>query len=119
MYNEMFEKMNKLGKTGYDAMKELYEINMKIAGQLSEQQMAFVNLYMECTTSQFEMLGKSKDYKDIISSQTALINETSEKVQGIARNTVDIMNETKDDVSAWVESGVKDASSIVPFPKTA
>lgn len=119
MYNETFEKMNKLGKSGYDTIKELYEINMKIVNQLSEQQMAFVSLYIECTTSQFEMLDKSKDYKDVIGSQTTLINQASEKVQDIARNTVDIMNETKDDISAWVERGVEDASSIVPFAKTA
>ena len=115
MNSEMIEKANKLGKTSYDAMKDLCEINMKIASQVSEQQMAFLNLYLECATAQMEMLGKSSDYKDVMASQTTLINEASEKVQGIARNTVDIMNETKDDVSAWVEKGVEDASSIVPF----
>ncbi len=119
MNTEMIEKMNTLGKTSYDAIKDLYEINMKIASQVSEQQMAFFNLYLECATAQMEMLGKSKDYKDVMTSQTTLINEASEKVQGIARNTVDIMNETKDDVSAWVEKGVEDASSIVPFAKSA
>jgi phasin protein len=117
MTNEIFETMNKLGKSNYDAVKELFDINMKIAGQISEQQLAFINLSMECATSQMEMIGKSKGYKDIFSGQTTLINEASEKVQGIARNTVDIMNESKDEVSAWVEKGVEDASSIVPFAK--
>ena len=117
MTNEIFETMNKLGKSNYDAMKELYEINMKIAGQISEQQMAFINLSLECATSQMDMIGKSKGYKDIFSGQTSLINEASEKVQGIARNTVDIMNESKDEVSAWVEKGVEDVASITPFAK--
>ncbi len=117
MNNEIFETMSTLGKANCDAMKELYNINLKIAGQISDQQQAFINLSMECVTSQMEMLGKSKDYKDIISSQTLLINEASEKVQGIARNTVDIMNESKDEVSAWVEKGVEEASTIVPFAK--
>jgi len=48
-----------------------------------------------------------------------LINDTNEKVQGIARNTVDIMNESKDEVSAWVEKSVKEASIVVPFSKSA
>ena len=117
MNSEMIENVNKLGKTTYDAMKELYNINMKIAGQISEQQMALINLTMECATAQMEMIGKSKGYKDIMSGQTSLINETSEKVQGIARNTMDIMNETKDEMSAWVEKGVEEASAIVPFAK--
>jgi phasin family protein len=120
MTNEIFETISKLGKSNYDAMQELYSINMKIAGQISDQQQAFINLSMECVTSQFEMLGKSKDYKEIINEQTSLINEASEKVQGIARNAVDIMNESKEEVSAWVEKGVEDAATIVPFAqKTA
>ena len=64
-----------------------------------------------------ELIGKSKGYKDIVSGQTALINVASEKAQGIAQNTADIINESKDDVSAWVEKGVEDAASIVPFAK--
>ncbi len=115
MNNEYIEKMNKLGKSGYDAMKELYEMNMRLVGQFSEQQAAFFNLYMEYATSQMDMIGKSKDYKDIISKQTELMSEASEKVQGIARNTVDILNESKDEVSAWVEKEVKQASKAVPF----
>ena len=117
MSNEIFESINQIGKITYDAMKELYNINIKIAGQISEQQLALINLSLECVTSQMEMIGKSSGYKDIFSNQTSLINETSEKVQGIARNTVDIMNESKDEVSAWVEKGVEDAVSVVPFAK--
>ena len=117
MNNQYIEKMNNLGKSSYDAMKELYEINMRIAGQLSEQQAAFFNLYMECATAQMDMIGKSKDYKDIISKQTELMSDASEKAQGIARNAVDIMNESKDEVSAWVEKEVKVASAVVPFAK--
>jgi hypothetical protein len=117
MNNEYIQNMNKYGKTSYDAMKELYEINMRIMGQFGEQQAAYLNLFMECATAQLDMLGKSKDYKDIITNQTNLVNEASEKVQGIARNAVDILNEGKDEVSAWVEKGVKDASEAVPFAK--
>ncbi len=119
MTNEIFETMNKLGKSNYDAMQELYNINLKIVGQIADQQQAFFKLSVECITAQVDMLGKSKDYKEVISEQTALINETSAKVQGIARNTVDIMNESKDEVSAWVEKGVEEAATIVPFSKTA
>ncbi len=119
MNNEIIETMNKLGKSSYDAMKELYDINMRILSQISEQQAAYINLMMECATSQMDMVGQSKDYKDILSSQTSLINDTNEKVQGIARNTVDIMNESKDEVSAWVEKSVKEASIVVPFSKSA
>ncbi|MEM7304609.1 MAG: phasin family protein [Pseudomonadota bacterium] len=119
MNNEVIENMNKMGKSSYDAMKELYDINMRIVGQMSEQQAAYVNLMMDCATSQMDMLGKSKDYKEIISKQTSLMSEASEKAQGIARNTVDIFNESKDEVSAWVEKGVKEASDVVPFAKSA
>ena len=117
MTNEIVETMMKLGKSNYEAVKELYNINLHVTGQIAEQQQALMNLSMKCLTSQMEVLSTSKDYKEIISSQTSLINETSEKIQGIARNTVDIMNESKDEVSAWVEKGVEEATTIVPFAK--
>ena len=117
MNNELIENMNKFGKSSYDAMKELYEINMRIVGQFSEQHAAYMNLFMECATAQMDMIGKSKDYKEIITKQTELMSEASEKAQGIARNTVDILNETKDEVSAWVEKEVENASAVVPFAK--
>lgn len=119
MNNEIIETMNNVGKTNYEAVKALYSINTKVAEQIVEQQMALINLSMEYFTSQMELVGKSKDYKDIFTAQTSLMNEASEKVQGIARNTVDIINESKDEVSEWVEKGVEDATSIVPFAKSA
>ena len=117
MNNEIFDNFNTFGKTAYEAMKELYDINIKIAAQVSEQQMALINLSMECATNQMELISKSKGVKDIFTGQTSLLNDTNEKIQGIARNSVDIMNESKEEVSAWVEKGVEEASSIVPFTK--
>ena len=119
MNNEIIENINKMGKSSYDAMKELYDINMRVAGQMSEQQAAYLNLMMECATAQMDMIGKSNDYKEIISKQTSIVSDASEKAQGIARNTVDIFNESKEEVSAWVEKGVKEASDVVPFAKSA
>ncbi len=115
MNKDIAENLNKFGKASYDATKELYEINLKIAGQMYDQQLAFFNLSFEYATATMELIGNSKGYNDIVSGQTALISDASEKVQGIARNTVDIMNESKDEVSAWVEKGVEDAAAIVPF----
>jgi len=119
MSNEILENVNKLSKSAYDSLKALYDINVNIAGQISDQQVAFANLYVDYVTSQMKLISKSKDYKDIFAGQSKLINEVSEKVQGIARNTIDIVNESKDEVSAWVEKGVEEATAVVPFAKTA
>ena len=73
MNTDIFENMNKLGKSGYDAMKELYDINMNIASQYCEQQLALSNLFIEYATAQMEMVSKSRGYKDVIAAQTSLI----------------------------------------------
>ena len=120
MSNEMIENINKMGKSSYDSMKELYEINLKVYSQLAEQQVAFANLLIDSTTTQMKMLSKAKGYKDIVSGQSQILSEMTEKAQGIARNTMDIVNESKDEVSAWVEKGVKEVSAVVPVaPFTA
>lgn len=115
MNNEVLENLNKLGKVSLNATKELYGINNRIVEQITEQQLAYANLYVETATRQLKLVGEAKGYNEVVRGQTEIVNDISKKAQGIARNTIDIINESKDEVSAWVEKGVQEASTVVPF----
>lgn len=117
MNNEIVKNMKQLVKSSCDTMNNLCAINMRISKQIAEQNMAFVNLGIGCITSQIKINEKSNDYKEVLNKQADLLNETNEKVQGLTRNAIDIMSETKEEVTAWVEKGVQEASSITPFNK--
>ena len=126
MSNAIIESATKFGKSSYDTLKELYGINTKLVEQLVEQQFALTSLGVEYTASQMKLVADAKGYKDVLSGETAITNEFSSKLQGIARNTLDIFNESKDEVSSWLEKSAKEAeksfteaAKSVPMPKVA
>ena len=59
--------------------------------------------------SQLQLASSAKGYKEMINGQTDIVADFSSKVQGIARNTLDIINESRDEVSTWFEKNVKEA----------
>lgn len=109
MNTAIIENVNKLGKSSYESVKEFYTINTNLAEQLIEQQLALVSAGVEYAARQLKLAGEAKGYKEQINGQTEIVTEFSGKVQGIARNTLDIFNETRDEVNAWFEKGVKEA----------
>jgi len=109
MTTTLIENVNTLGKSSYESVKEFYTINSNLAEQLIEQQLALVSAGIECAARQLKLAGEARGYKELIKGQTEIVTEFNGKVQGIARNTLDIFNETRDEVNAWFEKGVKEA----------
>ncbi len=106
----MNENMNKMGQSAYSAANALYTMNTNTVEQLFDQQIAMATLGMETITSQMDLMSTAKGYQAVIDGQTDIISDVSSKSQGIARNTLDILNETKEDVTAWVEDVAKEAA---------
>jgi phasin family protein len=126
MNTAIYENLNKFGKGSYENMKGLYVMQTKTAEQLIEQQMALMSLGIEFFTRQMKLASEAKGYKEVLSGQTEITTEVSSKVQGIARNTLDIINESRDELNAWFENcvketekGIKEAAKTVPISKAA
>ncbi|MAS82949.1 MAG: hypothetical protein CMF45_09710 [Legionellales bacterium] len=110
--------MKESDESNYDLVDEFFNINLKIAKQIAHQQQAILNISVENVTSQIKMLSKSKDYKEIISEQKIIINETNSKIQDISKKTAKIMNQSKNDISIWIEKSIDEAAAaIIPFSK--
>jgi len=118
-FEEMNENMNKMAQSAYSAAEALYTMNTNTAEQLFDQQIAMATLGMETITSQMELMSTAKDYTTVVAGQADIANDISSKSQGIARNTLDILNETKVDVSAWAEDVAKEAAESNPMAKCA
>ena len=126
MSNEIYDNVNKAVKSSYDSVKELYNIQNNIAEQVFEQQLAVFNLGVEYASRQLKLASEAKGYKELVNGQTEIVSEFGTKAQGIARNTVDILNESRDEISTWyekgvkeAEKGVKEASKVVQLPSKA
>jgi phasin family protein len=118
-FSEMNENMNKMGQSAYNAAKAFYAMNTNTVEQLFDQQIAMATLGMETITSQMELMSSSKGYQAVVAGQADIASDASSKSQGIARNTLDILNETKEDVTAWVQDVAKEASDNNPMVKAA
>jgi len=118
-FKEMNENMNKMGQSAYNAAKTLYTMNTNAVEQLFDQQIAMATLGMETITSQMELMSNTNGYEAVVAGQAEIANDISSKSQGIARNTLDILNKTKDDVSAWAEDVAKEAAEHNPMVKAA
>ncbi|HSR62806.1 MAG TPA: phasin family protein [Gammaproteobacteria bacterium] len=126
MANEIYDNVNKAARSTYDSMKALYDIQNNIAEQVFEQQLAVINLGVDYTSRQLKLASEARGYKELLNGQTEIVSDFGTKVQGITRNTIDILNESRDELSAWYEKGVKEAESglkeaakVVPMPTKA
>ena len=124
MNTAIYENLNKLGKGSYESMKSLYMMQNKSVEQMIEQQMALMSLGVEFITRQMQLASEAKGYKEMLNGQTEVTMEVSNKIQGIARNTLDIVNEYRDELNAWCENcvkeaeqGIKEAAKVVPVSK--
>lgn len=118
-FEEINENMNKMVQSAYKAAKAFYAMNTNTIEQLFDQQIAMATLGMESITSQMELMSTTKDFQAVVAGQADIANDLSNKSQGIARNTMDIMNESKEDVSAWVEGVAKEADDSIEMVKDA
>jgi len=118
-FEKMNETMSKMGQSAYNTAKALYDINTNTLEQLFDQHIAITTLGMESTVRQMELMGKAKDYQAFIEGQADIANDFGSKSQGIARNTLDIMNESKEEVTAFIEKTTKEAADNFEMIKAA
>ncbi len=115
----MNENMNKMGQSAYSAANAFYAMNTNTVEQLFDQQIAMATLSMETITSQMELMSSARGYEAMVAGRADIANDISSKSQDIARNTLDILNESKEDVTAWVEDVTKEATDNNPMGKAA
>ena len=118
MQPDLYDQWTKFTKTSFAALKELGDINTKAVEKLTEQQLALWTTLVEGSVKQFSLLGEAKGYKDVFSGQSEIAAEYSNKFLGIARKSADILTESKDEFTTWVEKSVEKAT-VNPFTKPA
>ncbi len=110
MQNDLMQEWNKLGKTTSDSLKELGNINAKLIERLTEQQLALMNASVEGSAKQATLVTEAKAVQDVLSGQADLSADYSKQVLAIARKTADILNQSREEITAWVEKGVETAT---------
>jgi phasin family protein len=103
---ESFELFNEMSSKGYEAARQLGEINLRTMEQLVGRQMDAVALIMESGLQQVKMVSEAKGYNELVKGQVELAKGLGERVLEESRNNMKLASDTRDEYRAWLETGM-------------
>ena len=110
MQKDFVSGIEAVNKTAVEAVKRFSEIQLKAMERLTEQQIAATSDYMNKGVAQMQALAGSKDLQSAFASQSKFMNELNETMVDNAKTVAGILTETRDEMSAWFEEGMKAAA---------
>lgn len=116
MHNPMLQHWTDMNKNTLSVLKALGEINAAAITRLNQRQMDMINLYVESGAKQLEVLSESHNVQDVLTAQSRLVSEMNDKLIKNARDTVEVLVDTKSDFSSWVEKGIESTTTTVTLP---
>ncbi|MGH6634896.1 MAG: phasin family protein [Gammaproteobacteria bacterium] len=115
MQTDLVKQWTDIGNKAMISIKEFGDINAKATQKLTQQQLNFIDCFLETGVKQISLVTDSKGYKDLFSGQASLASEYNEALMDTLRKTTETLTETKDELSAWFEKGCE--SFTVPLWK--
>jgi len=122
MQEQIIENITTTTKNSYEALQELGRINSDTIAKLSQLQFSMATLGIEGSVEQAKLLTSTTNYKDLLTAESDFTSNYSEQVMGIARQTADILTESRDEISSWIEKSantVASATQMAPKKKPA
>ncbi len=113
MNNDMMQQWADMNRSFMESMKQLGEITNTMSAKLTERQMAMVNAYMEGVTKQLQAMSEFKDMKEAAETQAKLAREFNQKLLENTQQTMEILSDTRSDLTTWMEQGMEAASKAV------
>lgn len=117
MQSDILKSIEKANRTTFESVKRLGEINARALQRLSEAQLAAATDCLEGGVKQAQLMGEVKGFNDVVSGQSRILGELNEKLVGHAKKSADILIETRGELTAWVEDGLK-AAGETPLAKS-
>ena len=107
MQNEILEMVNEFNENVLASVKRVSELNMRTFEQLASKQAEIMNDCFESTAKQYEVLSTAKDYKDALAAQSELLKGCNEKYLANVRETAEMLNSVREEVTGMVEEAVQ------------
>ena len=118
MQTDFVAGIDSVNKNAVDAVKRFSEIQLKAVERLTEQHIAATSACMTKGVEQLQTLAGAKDIQSAFACQSKFFAELNESAVDNAKKVAGILTETRDELSAWVEDGMKTASEA-PVAKRA
>jgi phasin family protein len=107
MQNELLEMVNQFNENVLASVKRIGDLNMRTFEQLTSKQAEIMNDCLESTAKQYEVLSTAKDYKDAINAQGELLKGCNEKYLANVRETAEMLNAVREEITGMVEEAVQ------------
>ena len=110
--NNWMEQAGKANQTGLDAALRMTRLMSRTQGQLMRQQLAWFEALLGAGQAQFDALSGAKDPADAFARQVDAATKAGERLMGVVQETLDLQAQTRDELSAWFEEGVRVAKAL-------
>ena len=107
MQNELLEMVNQFNENVLASVKRIGDLNMRTFEQLTAKQAEIMNDCLESTAKQYEVLSTAKDYKDAMNAQGELLTGCNEKYLANVRETAEMLNAVREEMTGMVEEAVQ------------
>lgn len=113
MQNEFLDMVNQFNDNMLASAKRLGEINMRAFEQMTTKQADMMNACLESSAKQYEVMTTAKDYKEAMKAQSELLKGCNEKFLANMRETTEMMNSVRDELTSLMEESVKITSDSI------
>lgn len=113
MQKEFVDNVTKANKKAFDTAKKMTDLNTSTFETMLNKQMELANQFVDFNTRQAKIFAEYKDAPSALQAQSALFQEITEQTAGNARETVELLNETRTAYDKLFQKGLKDANDAV------
>lgn len=85
------------------AMEDFQKLHMDAARQLTDLQLQFMNLWMECNCSQMQRLAKAENPSDVVATESGIATEYMNKFATNAQQTFDALTDIQHKMFNWMQ----------------
>ena len=104
---ENLEMFSEMSSKGYEAVRRLGEINLRMMERMLGRQMEAATLFMETGLQQAKMVSEAKGYGELVKGQIEMAQDLGKRMMEEGRTNIQLANESRDEYRAWFEQGME------------
>lgn len=115
MQQDIFNMMVEFNKTTTESLKKLSEINVRAYETALKKQLEVANLLIDTGVGSLELARDVRDPNDVgdfVAKQADLAQKTTDKLVGVAQESIKLATDTRDELMKWMEEGVAEAAKM-------
>ncbi len=104
-----------LNQQTFASAQKFASINSDLMMNLAQQQMDMVGIYVDSGSKQVHGLSQAKRLSDVYTTQSQLTEEFNKKFFNNVRVSVEMVMDTKKQLTEWFQDGLKQAAAVSPL----